>query len=154
MFSIFTCFFGVSSQRGMPQFELPLFASFRCGRMTQGLIFTDICILGGKKVAGGGQIGISWDDETLTMVYYYHIDIVSCYYWYFYHIDTCTLQVKDLVKLGLLTLMIRTYYYLIGTYFCLDLVAGIVFSTSFDQSVKILMALSCIMKSCLVIYDI
>ena len=43
------------------------------------------------------------------------------------------LQVKDLVKLGLLTLMIRTFYYLIGTYFYLDLVGGIVFSTSFDQ---------------------
>ena len=46
-----------------------------------------------------------------------------------------TLQIKDLGKLGLLTLMIRTYYYiyLIGTYFYLDLVGGIVFSTSFDQ---------------------
>ena len=44
-----------------------------------------------------------------------------------------TLQVNDLVKLGLLTLMIRTYYYLIGTYFYLDLVGGIVFPTSFDQ---------------------
>ena len=39
-----------------------------------------------------------------------------------------TLQVKDLVKLGLLTLMVRTFYYLIGTYFYLDLVGGIVFN--------------------------
>ena len=43
------------------------------------------------------------------------------------------LQVKDLVKLGLLTLMIRTYYYLIGTCFYLDILGGIVFSTSFGQ---------------------
>ena len=44
-----------------------------------------------------------------------------------------TLHLKDLVKLGLLSLMIRAFYYLIGTYFYLDLVGGIVFSTSFDQ---------------------
>ena len=29
--------------------------------------------------------------------------------------------------------MLRTYYYFIATYFYLDLVGGIVFSTSFDQ---------------------
>ena len=47
---------------------------------------------------------------------------------------TChSLQVNDLVKFGLFTLMIRTYYYLIGTYFYLGLVDGIVFSTSFDH---------------------
>ena len=44
-----------------------------------------------------------------------------------------TLQVNDLVRLGLLTLMIMTYYYLIGTYFYLDFVGGIVFSTTFDH---------------------
>ena len=44
-----------------------------------------------------------------------------------------TLQVNDLVEFGLLTLMIRTYYYLIGNYFHVDLVGGIVFSTSFDH---------------------
>ena len=44
-----------------------------------------------------------------------------------------SLQVNDLVKLGLLISMIRTYYYFTGTYFYLDLVGGIVFSTSFDQ---------------------
>ena len=43
------------------------------------------------------------------------------------------LQVKDLVKFGLLILMIKTYYYLIGTYFYLDFVGGILFSTSFDH---------------------
>ena len=32
-----------------------------------------------------------------------------------------TLQVKDLVKLGLLTLLKRTYYYLMRTYYYLDL---------------------------------
>ena len=50
-----------------------------------------------------------------------------------YTIKILSLQVKDLVKFGLLTLMIRTFYYLIGTYFYLNLVGGIVFSTSFDQ---------------------
>ena len=50
-----------------------------------------------------------------------------------YTIKILSLQVKDLVKFGLLTLMIRTFYYLIGTYFYLDLVGGIVFSISFDQ---------------------
>ena len=69
-----------------------------------------------------------------------------------------SLQVKDLVKLGLLTLMIRTFYYLIGIYFYLDLVGGIWFSTSFDQFFDWLLSgfwvLSCIMKSFLVIYDI
>ena len=44
-----------------------------------------------------------------------------------------SLQVNDLAKLGLLALMIRTYYSLIGTHFYLDLMVGIVFSTSFDQ---------------------
>ena len=44
-----------------------------------------------------------------------------------------SLQVNDLVKLGLLISMIRTYYYFTGTYFYSDLVGGIVFSTSFDQ---------------------
>ena len=32
-----------------------------------------------------------------------------------------SLQVKDLVKLGLLTLLKRTYYYLMRTYYYLDL---------------------------------
>ena len=42
----------------------------------------------------------------------------------------------DLVKLGFVILMIRTYYYLIGTYFYYLLLGpcgGMVFSTSFDQ---------------------
>ena len=70
-----------------------------------------------------------------------------------------SLQVNDLVKLGPLTLMIRAYYYLPGTYFYLDPVGGTVFPTNFEQffwlvSVSILMALSCIMKSFLAIYDI
>ena len=68
-----------------------------------------------------------------------------------------SLQVNDLVKLGPLTLMIRAYYYLTGAYFYLDPVGGTVFPTNFEQllvSVSILMALSCIMKSFLVIYDI
>ena len=42
-------------------------------------------------------------------------------------------QVNDVVKFGLLTLMIRTYYYLIGTYLYLDFVGGKMFFTSFDQ---------------------
>ena len=69
-----------------------------------------------------------------------------------------SLQVKDLVKLGLLTLMARTFYYLIGTYFYLDLVGGIVCSTSSDQFLDWFLSgfwvLCCIMKSFLVIYDI
>lgn len=44
--------------------------------------------------------------------------------------DACHLTT---VKLDLLTLMLRTYYYFIATYFYLDLVGGIVPSTSFDQ---------------------
>ena len=75
-----------------------------------------------------------------------------------YDIEIPTLQVKDLVKLGLLTLMVRTFYYLIGTYFYLDLVRGIVCSTSFDQFFDWFLSgfwvLCCIMKSFLVIYDI
>ena len=46
------------------------------------------------------------------------------------------LHVNDLVKICLLILMIRTYYYLIGTYFYYLLLGpcgGMVFSTSFDQ---------------------
>ena len=42
------------------------------------------------------------------------------------------LQINELVSLGLLILMIRTYYYLMGTYYYLTLVGGVVFSTSFD----------------------
>ena len=77
---------------------------------------------------------------------------------YLYTYIYISLQVKDLVKLGLLTLMARTFYYLIGTYFYLDLVGGIVCSTSFDQFFDWFLSgfwvLCCIMKSCLVIYDI
>ena len=40
---------------------------------------------------------------------------------YYVHIYIYTLQVKDLVKLGLLTLLKRTYYYLMRTYYYLDL---------------------------------
>ena len=45
-----------------------------------------------------------------------------------------------------------------GPYYYLDLLGGVVFSTSFDQffrlvPVRILVALSCIMKSFLVIND-
>jgi hypothetical protein len=38
-----------------------------------------------------------------------------------------TLQVDDLVKLGFLTSMTRTYYHLMGTYYYLDLLGGVVF---------------------------
>ena len=73
-----------------------------------------------------------------------------------------SLQVNDLVKLGFLILMIRTYYYLIGTYFYYLLLGPCGWHGVFNQLrsifwlvfVSILMALSCIMKSCLVIYDI
>ena len=37
------------------------------------------------------------------------------------------------IKFGLLTLMIRTHYYLLGTYLYLDFVGGKMFFTSFDQ---------------------
>ena len=43
------------------------------------------------------------------------------------------LQVNDLVNLGRWTLMIRTHYCFIGIFFYLDLVGGMVFSTSFDH---------------------
>ena len=42
-------------------------------------------------------------------------------------------QVNGVVKFGLLTLMIRTHYYLLGTYLYLDFVGGKMFFTSFDQ---------------------
>ena len=63
------------------------------------------------------------------LCYYIYIILYVCYLL----IRIYTLQVNDLVKFGLLTLMIRTYYYLIGNYFHVDLVGGIVFSTSFDH---------------------
>ena len=89
----------------------------------------------------------------LHILYFYILYIVYC---------ILSLQVNDLVKLGFLILMIRTYYYLIGTYFYYLLLGPCGWHGVFNQLrsifwlvfVSILMALSCIMKSCLVIYDI
>ena len=70
------------------------------------------------------------------------------------------LQANDLVKLALLTLMIRTYCYLMGDILLLGPFGWrSVFNHQFRSvvrlvSVRILMALSCILKSFLVINDI
>ena len=71
----------------------------------------------------GKTVDIIWDG----MGYMGYFGGYSTGVWDVWYINNISLQVKDLVKLGLLILMIRTFYYLIGAYFYLDLVGGIVF---------------------------
>ena len=64
-----------------------------------------------------------WDDgqKCCVLISFHaasHCKVVVNMYIYIY---IYTLQVKDLVKLGLLTLLKRTYYYLMRTYYYLDL---------------------------------
>ena len=66
---------------------------------------------------------------SLLFAYYFPIQLIPYIILYIY----ISLQVNDLVKLGLLTLMITTYYYLMGTYYYMDFLGGVIFSTSFDQ---------------------